>query len=294
MSDAITKLTCPHCQRVGSTTKPVPDGAKVKCPGCGQPFLHQSPPLAASSPQVVPEAKPATTWLATASAKAEAIIQAARPVPMPVPASAPAEDARLGSLRRFLNEEQDPEAVEKAITFVQQLCTTGEEILFVAVQKKPIPSLVKVSVVLTSKRVIVHHQGMLGAKFEDSLWLRVSNAHVKEGLLGATFSATIVDGRSLVIDYLPKAQAKRLYQFAQEMEERSLEERRLRDLESKRASAGGVFVGVAPQVGATPSVPSAQVEDPMAKLQKLKAMLDAGLITGPEYESKKSQILASM
>lgn len=41
------------------------------------------------------------------------------------------------------------------------------------------------------------------------------------------------------MDYLPKAQARRLYQFAQGKEEEMGEYRRQRDLEDKRAAAGG-------------------------------------------------------
>jgi len=38
----------------------------------------------------------------------------------------------------------------------------------------------------------------------------------------------------------------------------------------------------------------APAEDPMAKLQQLKKMLDAGLITQDEYDQKKADILAQM
>jgi membrane protease subunit (stomatin/prohibitin family) len=38
----------------------------------------------------------------------------------------------------------------------------------------------------------------------------------------------------------------------------------------------------------------AAAEDPMAKLQQLKKMLDAGLITQDEYDQKKADILAQM
>jgi membrane protease subunit (stomatin/prohibitin family) len=43
-----------------------------------------------------------------------------------------------------------------------------------------------------------------------------------------------------------------------------------------------------------PQQPAAGAEDPMAKLQKLKQMLDAGLISQEEYDSKKTDILSQM
>ena len=40
------------------------------------------------------------------------------------------------------------------------------------------------------------------------------------------------------VDYLPKVQARKLYQYAQERKEEEREARRLRDLEEKRAGSG--------------------------------------------------------
>jgi len=46
--------------------------------------------------------------------------------------------------------------------------------------------------------------------------------------------------------------------------------------------------------GGQQSSQSADPNDPMVKLQKLKQMLDSGLITQEEYDSKKKDILAEM
>jgi hypothetical protein len=37
----MTKLTCPGCKRTGTTSKSVPNGAKVKCPSCGISFRFE-------------------------------------------------------------------------------------------------------------------------------------------------------------------------------------------------------------------------------------------------------------
>ena len=39
---------------------------------------------------------------------------------------------------------------------------------------------------------------------------------------------------------------------------------------------------------------STTTEDPMARLQKLKTMLDAGLITQEDFDNKKNDILSQM
>ena len=43
-----------------------------------------------------------------------------------------------------------------------------------------------------------------------------------------------------------------------------------------------------------PYPPAADADDPMAKLSKLKQMLDAGLIEQEEYDATKQRILAQM
>ena len=77
-----------------------------------------------------------------------------------------------------------------------------------------------------------------------------------------------------------------LYRFAQEMEEKAAEERRGRMLEERRAAAGGVVVqnAMLPPDSVKSSAPT---EDPLATLQKLKSMLDAGLISSDEFGHKK-------
>ena len=112
--------------------------------------------------------------------------------------------------------------------------------------------------------------------------------------MGATLEIRTVAGRVFSIEYLPKAQARRLYAIAQEMEEEVREERRNRVIEEKRAAAGGViFQGQMPAAAAQGTTESA-MDDPMQKLKMLKQMSDEGLITADEFEKKKADILSRM
>ena len=99
-----------------------------------------------------------------------------------------------------------------------------------------------------------------------------------------------VRGHRLVVDYLPKKQAREIYRFAQEKEELALEEGRQRHLEEKRAGAGGTTVAV----NNAPLPTAAALSDPVAKLTQLKQMLDASLITQADYDATKANILAAM
>jgi hypothetical protein len=95
-----------------------------------------------------------------------------------------------------------------------------------------------------------------------------------------------MSGRCVEVDSLPKAQARKLYQFGQEMEEQVHHQRRQRELEDKRAAAGGIHLGAGGFPGAVPN------DDPMQKLQQLKALHEQGLISATEYEAKRADILS--
>lgn len=196
-------------------------------------------------------------------------------------------------LKQLSNEEQDPAVVEQVLARVKDILTAGEEVKYIAVQKKPLVNLSPDSVVLTTKRFILYKPSLIGGvSFEDHPWRDLYDAKLKEGFLGAALSFQTVKGLLFLVDHLPKAQARRLYALAQEMEEHARVERRAHELEDKRAAAGGVVVqNPVPHVAA-PVAPVAP--DPLATLQKLKGMMDAGLITAAEYDAKKAEILASM
>jgi hypothetical protein len=198
-----------------------------------------------------------------------------------------------GILNSFANEEQDPSVVEKVYSKVSEILTDGEEIRYIAVQKKLVMNISPECVVLTNKRFIIYKPTMLGrVEFEDYIWRELHDAHVKEGIRSATLTMETMNGHNLSVDNLPKSQARKLYTLAQGMEEKVLEERRQRELEEKRASSGGITMQAA--VPVTPQSAPAPKEDPLEKLTKLKSMLDAGLITEEEYSTKKADILSRM
>ena len=176
---------------------------------------------------------------------------------------------------------------------VSQILTREEEILYIAVQKKPIVNIAPDCVVLTNRRFILYKPKLLGgASFVDYIWRDLHDAQLKEGIMGAVLTMLTVKGRRITVDYLPKAQARRLYAFAQEMEERVREERRKRAMEEQRAAAGGITIQGGPPTIST-QAPAAP-EDPVQKLKQLKEMMDASLITEAEYEAKKAEILSRM
>jgi hypothetical protein len=194
------------------------------------------------------------------------------------------------ALSAFLGDEQDPNVVAKIVAKAKDLLTSGEQIEYVAVQKKPIVNIAPDALLLTNKRFMIVRPKLLGMTFQDYIWRDIGNVHMSEQMLTATVTCTVAGGAPLKIDSIPKKQARKIYSIAQEKEERVREERRIRDMEEKRAAAGGITI--ASPAHASPAMPAA--DDPMAVLGKLKSMLDAGLIQAQEYEAKKAEILGRM
>jgi hypothetical protein len=209
-------------------------------------------------------------------------------------------------IEKFLNEEQDPKAVEKIYSRMVDLLTTGEEILYIAVQKKPLVNLLPDCIALTNKRILFFTPANLGLsiKFIDFVWKDIVDVYTKEEIIGAVFSVKTTNGAEMGVDYLPKIQARKLYQYAQERKEAEREARRLRDLEEKRAESGSVqfenpanvaaFQTAAP-VQAAPVIQQEPKTDELTeKLKKLRTLFDNGLISQEEYNHKKLELLSDL
>ena len=193
-------------------------------------------------------------------------------------------------LSRFLGDEQDPKIVEKIVAKTKELLTRGEEIEYIGVQRKPIITLAPDAVVLTNKRFIIVRPKIMGMTFIDHIWRDIKNIHMSEQLLTATVTCDLINGSKINIDSIPKKQARKIYSICQEHEERVHEERRVRDMEEKRAAAGGVVIH-SPQANHA-QVATPEVDDPMVALGKLKKLLEAGVIEQSDYDAKKTEILS--
>lgn len=216
--------------------------------------------------------------------------------PVPVRPIEPSSGPFNSLIKPFITDEQNPEVVARVHEQVSSILMRGETLEYIAIQNKPLVNLAPDCIVLTNKRFIVYRRTVTGrASFNDYVWRELCDARIDEGILGATITIICANGQWLQIDYLPKPQARQVYRIAQEQEEKALEERRQRDLETRRATAGGVVVQTA---YAPPPQPAPQatsnVDDPVAVLQKLKTMLDAGLISADDYEKKKAEVMARM
>lgn len=204
-----------------------------------------------------------------------------------------ADDARDVPIRS-VDPDQSSDSLQRVARDVSGILTSGEEILYIALQNVTALSFKKDSAVATSNRLILHRPGVFGTmNFGDYLWEDVRNVKLAEGMVSSSIDIELTDGRSENLGGLDKSQARRFYAIAQQKEQEWREKRRIRDMEEARARAGGVQFAM-PSIPPTGAAPSAAAEDPVERLAKAKAMLDQGLISDAEYETLKAKIIASL
>ena len=206
----------------------------------------------------------------------------------------------MNNIDKFLIDEQDPKAVEKVIGKLKDLLTNGEEIIYLAVQKKPAVNLLPDSIAISNKRIFYCEPGNLGLtmNFKDISWKNIKEVSFKEEFFGAKFVCVPQHGENIVTDYVPKVQARKLHQAANEQLEQYKELLRQQQLEANRATASTVNIPVANTEEAPVTTASHssedQEDDSTIKLRKLKTLYDQQLITQTEYEIKKQAILDSL
>lgn len=225
-------------------------------------------------------------------------------------------------IKSFLNEEQDPKAIEKISAKLDTLLMKNEEVGYIAVQKKPAITVFPDSLVVTNKRIILCKPKNLGLSMEfiDYDWDDISGTFVKENILGSEFSFSTKSDLTISIDYIPKNQARKLYTYAKEQldilknsgtpsttvvgEIPNEEANAIEEMETEEVTH---FAEIMPS---TPAYSEAMVESPSStgekklselsqdelfeKLQNYKKLLDNGLIMQGEYDTFKKEILSNM
>ncbi|RYX88776.1 hypothetical protein EON78_07455 [bacterium] len=202
------------------------------------------------------------------------------------------------SIDRFLSDEQDPKAVEKVIGKLNDLLTTGEEIMYLAVQKKPAVNLLPDSIAITNKRIFYCEPGNLGLtmNFKDISWKNIKEVSFKEEFFGSKFICVPQHGENIVTEFIPKVQTRKLYQAATEQLEAFKDSTNSSHLEDRTTvNIQPVFDLPIEEAEIIPEQIVEEIEDETTlKLRKLKTLYDKQLITQAEYESRKADILDSL
>lgn len=221
-------------------------------------------------------------------------------------------------IKKFLNEEQDPKAIEKITAKLNDILMKNEEVGYIAVQKKPALTVLPDSIVLTNKRIIICQPKNLGLSmhFIDYTWDEVDGAFVKENILGSEFTFSTKTELQVTIDYIPKIQARKIYTYAKEQldilkngtatsaiaMESIAEAEIVEEVETEEVTN---FAEIMPatttheanfSIEAEPAASNVGLnqEELFAKLQNYKKLLDNGLILQGEYDAFKKEILSQM
>ncbi len=233
-------------------------------------------------------------------------------------------------IKKFLNEEQDPKAIEKITSKLNDLLMKNEEVGYIGVQKKPAITVFPDSIVVTNKRIILCKPKNFGLSmdFTDYTWDDVESVFVKENILGSEFSFTTKTDLSITIDYIPKIQARKLYTFSKEQldvlkngapvstpvfEQPQIhaepiiesEPEIIEEIETEEVTDFTEIIPVSqsgyrdekqhPETSHTDNaLANLSSEELFEKLQNYKKLLDNGLILQGEYDKLKKEILGYM
>lgn len=212
-------------------------------------------------------------------------------------------------MEQYLTEDQDPKTAEKVLGKLRDMLTSGEAIVYLAIQKKPAVTLNPNCIAVTNKRIVFCIPENLGltTNFITFAWDDVKEVSFKEEFFGSKFIAVPQRGENLTVDYIPKVQARKLYQFCNEQLEKNKEVLRNQENGDKRSVAGHTnteddyssYIEIGeeekPFIQAQNAVPAEEPEDELTlKLKKLKTLFEKQLITAEEYEIKKADILSQL
>lgn len=234
----------------------------------------------------------------------------------------------IDNLKKFLNEEQDPKAIEKITSKLNDLLMKNEEIGYIAVQKKPAITVFPDSIVVTNKRIIICQPKNMGLSmnFTDFTWDEVEGTFMKENILGSEFSFSTKTQIQVSIDYIPKVQARKISTYAKEQldllknpavnpvvsdEEKTqipaFNQEEIEEVEEMETEEVVNYAEIMPVVShfaessdentftSIEKLPNELTQDELfAKLQNYKKLLDNGLILQGEYDAYKKEILNLM
>ena len=206
-------------------------------------------------------------------------------------------------IEHYLTDHQDPRTAEKVLGKLRDMLTSGEDVIYLAIQKRPAVTLIPDCIAVTNKRIVFCIPENLGltTAYKTFPWAEVKQVSFKEEFFGSKFITLPQRGENVAIDFIPKVQARKLYQFCNEQLEKVKTfpgfEEKISVLQNENigddyASYIEVVENNIPVInGVKIAIPEDEIT---LKLQKLKTLHEKQLISQDEYENKKAEILSRL
>jgi len=225
------------------------------------------------------------------------------------------------NIDKFIQDGQDAKVVERIHDKIVDMLTAGEFIQYISLQKKPAVTLLPDSITISNKRIFLCEFTKLGlaTNFEIFSWTDIKDIAFKEEIFGSKVTVIPFTGENLTIDYIPKVQARKLYQLIKRALENPTglknEEPKATPTEDTKPEENVVQPpqpfdaepitpteeknpADLPRTGSISDTLPADIteedDELTLKLRKLKNLYDRQLITQSEYETKKSELLSQL
>lgn len=232
------------------------------------------------------------------------------------------------SLDIFVQDGQDPKIVEKIYGKIIDMLPAGETVKYIAVQKKPAVTLLPDCIIISNRRIFLCEFTKLGlsTNFEIFAWKDIKDIAFKEEIFGSKVTVIPFTGENLSIDYIPKTQARKLFQLIKDALENSNQEQtsirqtayshvvtkeeivnpanslvelyeasKQEQANVKESETVEQAVELNELYTETSITTEIEEDDEITnKLKKLKNLYDKQLISQSEYENKKAEILEQL
>jgi hypothetical protein len=145
------------------------------------------------------------------------------------------------------------------------------------------PKMHPKKLIVTNKRAIIYKAKLMGHEVQDIPLESITNIEIKKGMTTSEIKIHI-GSDDVEIEDIPNDDAERAVSILKT------------NLENQKKASKGVPSPQTsePTVSSTASSSPVSQGDPVQRLKQFKDMLDAGLISQEEYDSKKADIMSKM
>ncbi len=192
--------------------------------------------------------------------------------------------------------------IEKIYTNLRDILMNDESILVEGIDKRVFALFNRrQAFAITNSRIIKLERPLLGGyQMFDFQWKDLKDAQISQNVFSSICGSTLsFESQDLKLVLYPDSKiSSKAYKLAQQQEQAWEEKRRIRDMEEKRAEAGGIMIGQSNNQPSSISKFSQEnyeqnnTDQISEELIKLKDLLDKGILSDAEFQEMKSKILS--